>query len=134
MDDTTRRNLVTSMHGEAFAFAKYTLFAEQARRGGHEALARLFEETAAVELHEHFKEEAELAGLVRSDTENLRDAVEGEAYEIDTMYREFSEQAKAAGEIEAAERFLEVRGDELAHRPRFEAALAQLQHESLAIA
>ncbi len=126
MDATTHDNLLQAMHGEAFAHAKYGLYAEQARRNGREALATLFEQAAAVELHEHFQEEAELAGLLGSDEENLRDAIGGETYEVETMYREFAEQASAAGETAAAERFLEVRADELEHRRLFAAALAEL--------
>lgn len=126
MDTTTRENLLTAMQGEAFAHAKYTLYAEQARSNGHETLAELFERAATVELHEHFKEEAELVGLVGSDEDNLREAIGGETYEVETMYREFAEQATGAGEAAAAERFLEVRGDELDHQKLFEAALAEL--------
>jgi rubrerythrin len=114
------------MQGEAFAHAKYTLFAEQARLNGHEALAKLFAQTAKIELHEHFKEEAELAELLGSDADNLRDAISGESYEVDTMYREFAEQANAAGETASAERFAEVRSDEMKHRALFEEALAEL--------
>jgi rubrerythrin len=123
---STRENLLASMHGEAFAHAKYVLYAEQARRNGHDALAELFERTAEVELHEHFKEEADLVGFVGTDADNLRDAISGEAYEVETMYREFAEQATAVGEPAAAERFSEVRSDELKHRQLFEAALAEL--------
>jgi rubrerythrin len=126
VNTTTRENLLASMRGEAFAHAKYTLYAEQARRNGHEALAELYEQTANVELHEHFKEEAELAGLPGTDADNLRDAIGGESYEVETMYREFAEQARAVGETAAAERFEEVRSDELKHRRLFEAALAEL--------
>lgn len=126
MDATTRENVLAAMRGEAFAHAKYTLYAEQARRNGREQLAELFERVAEVELREHFAEEAELAGFVGSDEENLRDAIGGESYEVETMYREFAEQAAAAGETEAADRFLEVRSDELGHRELFEEALAGL--------
>jgi rubrerythrin len=126
VEPRTRENLLASMRGEALAHAKYTLYAEQARGNGHEALAELFEQTAHVELHEHFKEEADLAGLLGTDAENLRDAIGGESYEVETMYREFAEQARSAGDTAAAERFEEVRLDELKHRGLFEAALAEL--------
>jgi len=42
------------------------------------------------------------------------------------MYREFAEQAAAAGDHEAAERFAEVREDEVTHRDTFTAALEKL--------
>lgn len=127
MNAQTRQNLIDAMHGEAYAFAKYMLFAEHARRSGHPDLADLFEKTARVEHLEHFAEEAELADIVGSDVANLRDAIKGEAYEIDTMYREFAEQAEAEGEQAAAARFREVRDDEMGHRDAFTAALQTLE-------
>jgi rubrerythrin len=130
MNEQTRKNLLSAMQGEAFAFAKYMLFAEHARKAGHPDLATLFERTAQVERLEHFGEEAELAGLVGSDSENLRQAIAGEAYEVDTMYREFAEQAAAAGETAAAARFHEIRADETGHRAAYIAALDALEAQA----
>ena len=122
---TTSENLSTAMHGEAFAFAKYMLYAEHARQNGNEELAKLFEESAKTERFEHFAEEARLAGLVGSNSENLNDAMQGESYEVETMYREFSEKAAVAGDKIVAERFEEIRRDEMKHRDAFKTALAQ---------
>ena len=108
------------MLGEAFTYAKYLRFAAAARRSGDLDLAQHFEETAQVEHLEHFLEDAELA---RSNAENLRDAIDGEAYEVETMYRQFAEQAAAAA------RFQEIRNDEAGHRAAFQAALAKLVGE-----
>lgn len=127
MNEQTRNNLLSAMQGEAFAFAKYMLFADQARKSGHAELAALFERTARDERLEHFAEEAELAGLVGSDSENLRQAIAGEAYEVDTMYPEFASQAAAAGEKAAAARFQEIRADEIGHRAAYAAALEALE-------
>jgi len=123
----TQENLSIAMHGEAFAHAKYLLYAQQAQRDGNPELASLFTKTANTERLEHLAEEAQLAGLARSDAENLRDAIKGESYEVDTMYREFAEQAKAAGDEAAAQRFEEIRHDEMGHRDAFKAALASLE-------
>jgi rubrerythrin len=133
MNKQTRDNLLTALHGEAFAYAKYMLYAEHARASGHPQLADLFEQTARTELLEHFAEEAQLAGLVGSDADNLRDAIGGESYEIETMYREFAEQAAAAGDKQAAERFNEVRTDEMGHRTAFAEALNQIETPSASI-
>lgn len=129
MNAKTRENLLASLHGEAFAYAKYMLFAEHARQAGQSELARLFEETARTELTEHFAEEAQLAGIVGADMDNLRDAIGGESYEIETMYREYAEQARAAGDTAAADRFEEVRRDEVKHRAAFKAALERIEIE-----
>jgi rubrerythrin len=126
MHESTRENLLTAMRGEALAFAKYQLYAQRARQDGRPTLAELFEKTAGQERLEHFREEAELVGLVGGDEENLRDAIAGEGYEVETMYREFAEQAEAVGDRAAAARFREIREDEVAHRSAFEAALTSL--------
>ena len=122
----TMENLSTAMHGEAFAYVKYMLFADQARQEGNTELADLFEKTAKTERYEHFAEEAKLAGLVGSDADNLRNAIQGESYESTTMYREFAEKARAVGDVAAAERFEEIRHDEMTHRDAFQAALDKL--------
>jgi rubrerythrin len=126
-DRKTMDNLSTAMHGEAFAYAKYLLYAEHARKGGNKELADLFEKTANTERFEHFAEEAQLAGLVGSDADNLKDAIRGESYEIEAMYLEFAQKAKVAGDAAAAARFEENRHDEMSHREAFKAALAKLE-------
>ena len=131
LDKKTQDNLSTAMHGEAFAYAKYMLYAERARKNGNKRLALLFEKAARTERFQHFTEEADLAGIVGSDTDNLRDAIAGESYEVETMYREFAEQAAAAGDKAAADRFEEIRHDEMAHRDAFKAALAKPEIKSV---
>ena len=122
----TRDHLKAAMQGEAFAAAKYQLYADHARKNGNAELADLFERTAKVERFEHLVEEADLAQLVGDDVANLQDAIAGESYEIDTMYREFAEQARAAGDHAAASLFDEIRRDEMGHRDAFKAALTKL--------
>jgi rubrerythrin len=128
MNEQTRKNLMTAMHGEAFAYAKYLLYADHARQSGHTEIADLFERTAKTERLEHLAEEAQLVGLVGDDAANLRDAIAGESAEVSTMYREFAEQARSVGDTAAAERFEEIRHDEMTHRDEFKAALAKLEH------
>lgn len=123
VSESTRQNLLTAMHGEALAHAKYLLYADHARQSGHPRLAALFERTAAVEREEHFAEEGVLAGLVSSDRDNLREAAQGENYEAETMYPEFAARADRAGDQEAADRFREVARDEARHRDAFNLAL-----------
>ncbi|MFE1457196.1 rubrerythrin family protein [Streptomyces sp. NPDC058735] len=123
LNPQTLADLETSMRGEAFANASYTFYADQADRENLPATARLYRRTAAVELHEHFREEAELAGVVGSDAENLRDAIEGETYETKVMYPTFARQAAEDGDDDAAELFTEIARDEAQHLKRFRAAL-----------
>ena len=59
----SRTNLLEAMRGEAFAFAKYKLFARQARKNGDNELADIFDKTADQEYMEHFMEQADLIEL-----------------------------------------------------------------------
>jgi rubrerythrin len=132
MHTTTQENLRTALRGEAFAGAKYLLFAAQARLNGRPDLAALFERTAAVEHREHFSEEAALTGLVGSDAANLRDAIAGEAYEVDVMYMRFADAAAAVGDAAAAARFAEIRRDEQGHLAAFQESLRRLEEGAAA--
>ncbi len=127
LNQKTLDDLFTAMHGEAFAYAKYNLYSQHAQQSGNKKLADLFASTARVERFQHFAEEAQLAGLVGSDADNLKDAIKGESYEVETMYADFARQAAAAGDKAAADRFGEVRKDEMTHRDAFQAALKALE-------
>ena len=127
LNPKTRDNVMAAMKGEAFAYAKYMLYAEHARRNGHPEIADLFERAAKTELSEHFRELAQLAQLVGSDAENLQAAEQGENYETETMYPKFADEAAAVGDTTAAERFREISQDELNHRNAFRGALSSLE-------
>ncbi len=121
----TLANLRTAMQGEAFAYAKYMRYADQARRDGNPAVAQLFTNTANVELNEHFAMLATLAGLVATDTDaNLQDAISGEQREADVMYPDYARQADQVGNPQAANLFREIAGDEKTHQQTFQKALA----------
>ncbi|MFE1449704.1 ferritin family protein [Streptomyces olivaceoviridis] len=123
----TKANLDTAMHGEGLAHAKYMLFAAHARQTGNTALARLWEGTAKVELHEHFAGEAVLAGLVRTTRENLRTAITGEHNEATTVYPGFAKRATAVGDTAAARYWRNTAADETRHTAAFQKALNQLR-------
>jgi rubrerythrin len=127
ISERSRKNLLEAMRGEAFAFAKYRFFAEQARKNGRAELAELFDKIAEQEFYEHFAEEAELLGLVGTDEQDLNHAIAGESYEVDTMYKKFAEEAKADGDEAVGHRFEEIRHDEAGHQLAFEEALIKLQ-------
>ena len=131
MNKTTRDNLDTAMRSEAFTYAKYMLFAERARKTGNPELAQLLEKTAKQELSEHFTEEAALAEIVRGDVDNLEDAIASESYGIESMYRDFAEQAFSAGDKAVGDRFEEIRHDEMKHRDAFKEALSKLAKNQL---
>ena len=119
----TREDVSSAMHGEAFAYASYMLFAEEARRNGRREIAELFETTARTELLEHFAEQAALLGLVGTTADNLRTAIQAESQEIDVTYPTYAEHARAAGDAAVADRLEEIRRDELDHLEAFREAL-----------
>ncbi|MFJ8199207.1 ferritin family protein [Streptomyces sp. NPDC096152] len=123
----TRTNLDTATHGEALAHAKYMLYAARARQTGNPALARLFEGTAGVELHEHFAGEAVLAGLVGTTRKNLGKAVAGERNEARTLYPGFANRATAVGGTAVARYFRDTAADEAKHAAAFQQALNKLR-------
>ena len=131
MNKQTRDNLATAMRSEAFTYAKYMLFAEHARETGNSELAQLIEKTAKQELLEHFVKEAALAEMVRSDIDNLEDAIASESYGIESMYRDFAEQAFSAGDKAIGDRFEEIRHEEMKHRDAFKEALSNLAKKPL---
>jgi rubrerythrin len=118
----TRENLSAAMHGEAFANLKYRRYAEVAREGGNETLAKLFEESANVEANEHFAREADALKLDGTNAANLLDAMAGEKYENKTMYINFADQAEKAGDVKTAAMFRQIAVDEGVHYARYKAA------------
>lgn len=123
----SRRNLLEAMRGEAFAFAKYKLFAKHARGSGENELADLFDKTADQEYMEHFTEQADLLQLVGSDEQDVKDAIAGESFEVDTLYKRFAEEARDDGDEQVAHRFEEIRRDEVFHQLAFHEALLKIQ-------
>lgn len=122
----TKNDLLTAMHGEAFAHAKYLAYAQAARARGSARLAQLFTGTSNVELREHFAAEANLAGLAGSSRANLLDAVSGETAEATVIYPDAAQQAYQAGDRAVGNLFMETAHDEARHATGFINALWSL--------
>ena len=116
-----------AMRGEAFAFAKYKLFAKHARNNGDNELADIFDKTADQEYMEHFVEQADLVQLVGTDEQDVTNAIAGESFEVDTLYKQFAEEAREDGDEQVAHRFEEIRRDEAFHHLAFHEALIKIQ-------
>lgn len=127
LNTTTRADLMTAMHGEAFAYLKYMAFAEQARSEGHPEIATLFEKTANIEWKSHFATHAHQYGLVKTTADNLKDAIAGENYETTQMYPQMAVRATRNGDKNIAQVFIAVGKDESTHQKQFQAALKKLQ-------
>jgi rubrerythrin len=119
-------DVLEAMRGEAYAYARYRFNAAAARARGRDDLAELFERTARVELDEHFTQLAALTDLAETDERMLRDAIEGELEEAETIYPAYAERAAGGGDVSIAARFAELARDEAAHLEAFRAALDEL--------
>jgi rubrerythrin len=116
----TEANLQTAFAGESQARNKYTYFASQARKEGYEQIAGIFEETADNE-----KEHAKLwfkylqGGEIKSTSDNLKAAADGENYEWTDMYATFAKIAHEEGFEEIAYKFEMVAKIEKTHEERY---------------
>jgi len=125
MNLQTRKNLETAMHDEAYVALKYRAYAKAARIHGDDKLARLFEDTAALE-EGHFLREAEAFHLDAGNIANLAESVAEEHYGSTRKYGAFGEQAEKADEHEAAKLFRRLAMDEDDHYQTFMAAIASI--------
>ena len=102
----TIENLRSAIIGETTASAKYSAYAEKAKAEGFTKIALLFQATSKSEAIHANNHRAVLAELgekmeeftpkysVKTTKENLKDAIEGESYEVATMYPEFLKTGK----------------------------------------
>ena len=122
----TSENLKAAFSGESQARNKYTFFAKVARKEGYPYIARIFEETADNEC-QHAKEHLALLGGIGDTAANLRAALDGEDYEVESMYPQFAKDAEEEGETKAASAFRQVAKIEAHHRDRFRKLLAMVE-------
>lgn len=135
----TIENLKAGIKGETTASAKYAAFAEKARAEGLDTVAKLFDAASKAEsIHaanhikvleglgekmEEFKPEFE----VKTTAENLQAAIDGESYEVATMYPQFLADAKAEKVEKAVKSFTWAFDTEKKHQVFYQKALAAVQ-------
>ena len=126
----TEQNLMAAFAGESQARNKYSYFASKAKKDGYEQIAAIFEETANNE-KEHAKMWFKLleGGEIKSTTENLKAAAEGENYEWTDMYAEFAKVAKEEGFDHIAFLFEGVAKIEKEHEERYKKLLKNIDDE-----
>src|SRR4051794_2286179 len=112
MDEQTRASLLQAMHEEAFARAKFLLFAANAEAAGQEEAAQLLDRSAAAQ-QDHFERMAELYELSRTVVDDLGDAI---ATEVRTDYQGYAAQAHRVGEIEVQRLFETIHSFKAAQR------------------
>lgn len=135
----TIENLKAGIKGETTASARYAAFAEKARAEGLDTVAKLFDAASKAEgIHaanhskvleglgekmEAFKPEFE----VKTTAENLQAAIDGESYEVATMYPQFLADAKAEKVAKAEKSFTWAFDTEKKHQEFYKKALAAVQ-------
>jgi rubrerythrin len=119
-------DLKAAFAGESQANRKYLAYAKKADADGHPQVAKLFRAAAAadpVHAHNHFRA---LDG-VRTTSDNLKDAIEGENYEAVTMYPDFIKDAEAESMKRALNSFKWAWEVEKVHEGLYRKALATLE-------
>ncbi|PKO12633.1 MAG: rubrerythrin [Chloroflexi bacterium HGW-Chloroflexi-10] len=96
--------LKSAFAGESQANRKYLAFAEAADKEGYPQVARLFRAAAHAETV-HAITHLKTMGGVKTTLENLREAIEGENYEVTNMYPEFIGYAESEDDKKALSSF-----------------------------
>ena len=122
----TQENLKSAFAGESQARNKYDFYAAVAEKEGYHYIAKVFRETAINE-HQHAKEELKLLSGISDTLANLKDAAEGEDYEVKSMYPEFAKIAEEEGNEEAANLFRQIAKVEAEHRNRYKELLKRVE-------
>jgi rubrerythrin len=136
---TTIENLQTAFNGESNAQAKYQHFATQAEKEGYLKVASLFKALAFSEgIHaaKHAKVLRTMklepkANIVKAKVgttaENLKEAIQAELYETESMYPAYMHKAEAEKDIEAGKSFMGAKYIESIHVGLLKDAEANLQ-------
>ena len=136
--EKTIANLKAGIKGETTASAKYAAFAAKAREEGNDTIAKLFDAASKAELIHATNHGKVLEGLgekmdefkpefeVKTTAENLAAAIEGEGYEVATMYPQFLADAKAEKVEKATKSFTWAFDTEKKHQQFYTKALDAL--------
>jgi len=139
----TIRNLKDGIKGETTASIKYEAFAQQARKDGQIPIAKLFEaasKSEAIHASNHRKVLTEMGEKmdsftpqyeVKNTAENLQSAIDGETYEVTTMYPEFLKEANLENMPKAKKTFTWAFDTEKKHRQFYSNALASFKSNSV---
>jgi len=127
----TIEDLKAAFAGESQANRRYLAYAKAAADEGYPQVAKLFRAVAAAEtIHAHNHLRA--LGEIRTTAENIATAMEGENYEVVTMYPEFIADAQAEEQARALKSFNWAWEVEKMHEQLYKAALESLGKEGVA--
>ncbi len=123
----TEANLWEAFAGESQANRKYLAFAKKADNEGYPQAAKLFRaaaEAETVHAHAHLRT---LAG-VKSTSENLQSAIDGETHEFKEMYPAMIDEAQKEGNKAAERSFSFANEVEEVHAGLYKKALENLEN------
>ena len=139
----TIKDLQDAFTGESTAHAKYAAFAQKAKEDGYPKIALLFEAASRAEKIHAGNHQAALKQLgasvlevkpefeVKSTRENLKNAIEGESYEVATMYPNFLKDASNEKVNIALMSFNYAFQTEKKHKEMYENALSSLDNNQV---
>jgi rubrerythrin len=122
----SEKNLMAAFAGESQANRKYLAFAKKADKEGFKQVARLFRAAAAAETI-HALSHLRVYGGIKSTSENLKEAIDGEQYEFSSMYPRFLEEAKVENHKSAIKTFDFANQVEKVHHELYESALKAVE-------
>lgn len=134
----TVENLKAGIKGETTASAKYAAFAQKAREEGNDTIAKLFDAASKAEAIHAANHSKVLEGLgekmdeftpefeVKTTVENLQSAIDGESYEVSTMYPQFIADAEAEKVDKALQSFYWASDTEKKHQEFYTKAIEAL--------
>jgi len=134
----TIENIKAAITGETTASAKYAAYAKKAREEGYNNIALLFEAASKSESIHANNHRAVLEQLgeklgpvtpkfeVKATMENLQDALNGETYEVTTMYPDFMKEADGKVSVAMISYNYAYRTEQK-HKALYENALAALK-------
>ena len=118
-------DLKAAFAGESQANRRYLAYARKADEEGLPQVARLFRAAAHAEtIHAH--NDLRTLGEIRTTQENLQEAIQGENYEVISMYPEFMKDAEEEDERKAFNSFRLAFEVEKVHENLFRQALNSL--------
>lgn len=137
--EKTMDNLKAAFTGETTASAKYAAYAVKARQEGYENIALLFEAASRAEgihatnhratMQQYGEKMADIVPKyeVKTTLENVQDAINGETYEVATMYPNFLKDSSRENANVASISFNYAYQTEQKHKALYQKALDALK-------
>ncbi len=100
MHKMTEKHLKEAFSGESEAHMKYLIFSDVAEKEGKPNIARLFRAVASAE-KAHALHHLRIVGGIGFTEENLKEALNGENFEVNEMYAVYNAAAQLQGEKDA---------------------------------